>query len=477
MNLKFLHVLRDGRDIALSKNQGPVHKFYSFMYNKKDVNEKDTRSLEAKAIRLWSDWNVQAYDYCAKHKADYQLVHSEATVTDNLHIRFETYRQIAQWVGSSLSNKEICCLAQQEAKFMGSHDHTVSQRKSAGDTVRQRYGKWRTALKSKPLMLESLNREGAKGLERFSYDVGWDNKAVLPKSSEYVCETMPETICPHPAPPSKAQAKAAPKPRSRSKVNRPDVIKGTCEMKIDTDYAKGSQDVGWVNVKTANDCCIACGEDKECMHFTFNDRNGICYFKKKTGTVQPSTGFTSGDLTLVKGGKGGAAPKTSKGGKEAAAPKKVPVVAPHKSDQTALVGECTLHNKTDYRGKTSKDIKYITVKTVQECCRVCGEGAKCLHFSFDTVSDVCYLKEATGKVVTQVEGLISGDCQFSKPGASSVTSTKIEAASLKGATKIDAGSLKGVKIASSTAATLAAMSPDEQTELGGLLKSISPVQL
>ena len=101
------------------------------------------------------------------------------------------------------------------------------------------------------------------------------------------------------------------------------------------------------------------------------------------------------------------------------APKKQ---ASRKSDQAVLVGECTLHNGTDYRGKTSKDIKYITAKSVQECCRVCGENARCLHFSFDEVSDVCYLKEATGKVVTQVEGLISGDLQFLTPGVSLVTS-------------------------------------------------------
>jgi hypothetical protein len=52
-DFRLLHVLRDGRDIAFSANQGPVQKFYHTMYGA-NSNER----IEVKAIRLWSDWNA-----------------------------------------------------------------------------------------------------------------------------------------------------------------------------------------------------------------------------------------------------------------------------------------------------------------------------------------------------------------------------------------------------------------------------------
>ena len=59
-NFKFLHVVRDGRDIAFSKNQGPVEKFYNDMYT---TNADLHLPITHKAIKLWSDWNSQVYQF------------------------------------------------------------------------------------------------------------------------------------------------------------------------------------------------------------------------------------------------------------------------------------------------------------------------------------------------------------------------------------------------------------------------------
>ena len=56
---QLLHVLRDGRDIAFSVNQGPVEKFYSHMYGTSHF----TTPVPLKAMRLWSDWNSQIYNW------------------------------------------------------------------------------------------------------------------------------------------------------------------------------------------------------------------------------------------------------------------------------------------------------------------------------------------------------------------------------------------------------------------------------
>ena len=301
MEFKFLHVLRDGRDIALSKNQGPVDKFYDKMYSKvetdpekvkaakkigKELGTKDTRSIGSKAIRLWSDWNVQVSEYCTKHNADCEQVHSEATVSEDLTIRFETYRRLAQWVGSSLSNQAICCLSQQEAKFMGSHDNGAMKggkdMKNQAAAVRKRYGKWREALKTKPEVLNQLNKEGAQGLKKFNYDVGWE-KAV-PAAGAFVCTIHPDCI--------KKAAPAAAKERP----------KFSCHLNRQTDYrGRGSKDIGMAKAKTADTCCIACSKKSNCMHFTFDSKSKQCYLKAKVGKVvfgAMQSNLISGDLIV-----------------------------------------------------------------------------------------------------------------------------------------------------------------------------------
>ena len=90
-NLKVLHSVRDGRDIAFSKNQGPVEKFYNDMYT---TNADLHLPITHKAIKLWSDWNSQVYQFSQnriktqnntnantnitpQNQYDYFLLHSE----------------------------------------------------------------------------------------------------------------------------------------------------------------------------------------------------------------------------------------------------------------------------------------------------------------------------------------------------------------------------------------------------------------
>ena len=45
-------------------------------------------------------------------------------VNPNQNIRFAAIAQLAQWVGSNISESELCCLAVHHTHFMGSHDRT-----------------------------------------------------------------------------------------------------------------------------------------------------------------------------------------------------------------------------------------------------------------------------------------------------------------------------------------------------------------
>lgn len=79
---KFLHVVRDGRDIAFSGNQTPVEKFYADMFPK-GTRESGFKEPSVKAMALWNSWNVGVHHWAASRKEqgatglDYLLLHAE----------------------------------------------------------------------------------------------------------------------------------------------------------------------------------------------------------------------------------------------------------------------------------------------------------------------------------------------------------------------------------------------------------------
>lgn len=79
---KFLHVVRDGRDIAFSGNQTPIEKFYKHTFAP-GTREGDLKEPELKAIKMWNVWNAGLYQWAAKRntaghvKVDYLLLHVE----------------------------------------------------------------------------------------------------------------------------------------------------------------------------------------------------------------------------------------------------------------------------------------------------------------------------------------------------------------------------------------------------------------
>lgn len=193
-NLLFLHVLRDGRDIAFSVNQGPVDKFYADMY----ANAADLRlSPPQKAIKLWSDWNTALYRYAEdyvrhataegatpesatspypRNALTYFAVHSEDLVDEERAVRFAAIYALAKVVRSSLPVEEICCLSVKDAGFMGSHDRSVLKGGGAGGAeVSTRYGKWRKKVAEEEAhgrggLGAELHRLGAEGLAVFGYE-------------------------------------------------------------------------------------------------------------------------------------------------------------------------------------------------------------------------------------------------------------------------------------------------------------------
>ena len=119
--IKFIHVVRDGRDVALSSNQSPVIKFYNNTYpDHADRSLKWNGELEnVKAMQLWNDWNLQVNEWGTRTRnqdqVDYLLMRSEDLLDPEK--RFECLQRLAEFVGSTVSVDELCCMSDKVVDF------------------------------------------------------------------------------------------------------------------------------------------------------------------------------------------------------------------------------------------------------------------------------------------------------------------------------------------------------------------------
>jgi hypothetical protein len=96
-------------------------------------------------------------------------------VSTDIGVRYAAVADLARWVGSSLSQRSLCCIAQSSAQFMGSHDRTSRDEVRAHNggneqrEISRRYGKWRTAVGGNPALGGALHSAGKEGLELFGY--------------------------------------------------------------------------------------------------------------------------------------------------------------------------------------------------------------------------------------------------------------------------------------------------------------------
>jgi hypothetical protein len=131
---KYLHVVRDGRDVALSSNQSPLKKFYNFTYPDAPARLAKFRNMTpVLAMQLWNDWNADLLEWAERTQMDasssnttttagschfdYLVVRSEDFL--NVDTKFQAMQRLADFVGSPLTNEELCCLSQKQARDMG----------------------------------------------------------------------------------------------------------------------------------------------------------------------------------------------------------------------------------------------------------------------------------------------------------------------------------------------------------------------
>eukprot|EP00607_Mallomonas_marina_P001239 CAMPEP_0182435936 /NCGR_PEP_ID=MMETSP1167-20130531/78503_1 /TAXON_ID=2988 /ORGANISM="Mallomonas Sp, Strain CCMP3275" /LENGTH=574 /DNA_ID=CAMNT_0024627517 /DNA_START=105 /DNA_END=1826 /DNA_ORIENTATION=+ len=285
-HLKFLHVLRDGRDIAFSANQGPVNKFYETMYGK----EKPMRHPAVRGIRLWSDWNSDIFKYATQYMNDitqstessfgYMFLHTEDLVpySSTLKRRFEVISGLAAWVGSNLNERALCCLALEKSQFMGSHDGSMHG-KSGSDSLKGRYGKWKDQVRVNPDLGQQLVEAGRTGLTLFGYETTSESSDVSidQDKSRSLFQCTEEITCPTPV-----SVSVSVDPSRGREIGSDN---GRCKVYEQLDYRGGGVDIANFPGLTSDDCCRLCREKTHCKHFTLNKIAGICFLKTGKGKV------------------------------------------------------------------------------------------------------------------------------------------------------------------------------------------------
>jgi hypothetical protein len=136
--MKFLHIVRDGRDMAFSGNQRQTHNFAHHLLENRLLEEP----LPVRSIAYWVAVNHEARQFGETAMKDrYLMIRFE----DACHNPRPVLRQVFDFVG--LPNADLDAAA-------------------AAIEIPESIGRWRT---NDPQMVEAVLREGAAGLSEFGY--------------------------------------------------------------------------------------------------------------------------------------------------------------------------------------------------------------------------------------------------------------------------------------------------------------------
>lgn len=121
---KYLHIVRDGRDVSLSSNQSPVAKFYNSTYPDAALRlAKYEHMAPIFAMHLWNDWNADLYNWerteqqAQPRNFDFLVMRSEDLLRPES--KFEALTMLADFVGSAKTPQELCCMQRKSIVDMG----------------------------------------------------------------------------------------------------------------------------------------------------------------------------------------------------------------------------------------------------------------------------------------------------------------------------------------------------------------------
>lgn len=166
--VKVVHVVRDGRDMAFSRNAAALHKYAAQLFP--PPSPLTGRSAEVQKLLLWQKQNVEfarwADQLLGRARSHRVKIEDIAGQSNASGLALETFRALAAFVaaeGQAVDDRMVVRAVQQlQSKSLGSHDaraHTKS--------VRSQFGKWRTL--AEPPLQSELTRLASTALALFGY--------------------------------------------------------------------------------------------------------------------------------------------------------------------------------------------------------------------------------------------------------------------------------------------------------------------
>jgi len=137
--LRFLHVVRDGRDMAYSSNQNQLRKFGTTILDPADLD----RSQPVQSIALWNRVNLDAADYGEKHLSGrYMLVRFEDLCAQSV----PTVARILTFFGLQGDAEAIarCEVSPPESigRWRNQDEATLAELHQVGGAGLRRFGYW-----------------------------------------------------------------------------------------------------------------------------------------------------------------------------------------------------------------------------------------------------------------------------------------------------------------------------------------------
>lgn len=114
-------------------------------------------------------------------------------------------------------------------------------------------------------------------------------------------------------------------------------------------------------------CQRECRRDDRCVAYTFNRQTGMCFLKNRLGRSERDRNTVSG----VKGSRTGGRPGSGYGG-----------------------GDLTEEWDVAYRGVDYTDFRSTDLQSCKDACR---RDRRCVGYTYNHRSDVCYLKDRLGR--------------------------------------------------------------------------------
>ena len=264
--MKFVHVVRDGRDIALSSNN-EQRRYIRFIPS----HLFSHMNALVRKVLVWFTLNSQAHNSVVRHNISYMTVRVEDLTINGLNNSLSLLQEARSFINlPPLSTMDACCIFQTLGTYLGSFD-----RHASGSNVGKQYGKWLKLPATDQLLLE---RAVAEGLAMFGYGAselkhltaqGWKEAQGSPFCAKESANRM--LSCPMLYPDLYSDLASVTKAEGCEIFPRKVIVGNTLKFKV-----MRPPESELVKVRSVTQCCNICKVTRGCNVFEYVYLDSSC---------------------------------------------------------------------------------------------------------------------------------------------------------------------------------------------------------